>query len=83
VRITGPVVHFGGGHELAADFEARNQQGATVSAGGIDGGGIAGWAGTEDEETAVAGIAHGGFLRWAGAAGEVPDRTVRYHASRD
>ena len=83
MRVTGPIVHFGGGHQLAAHFKAGHQQRRAVGAGGVDGGGVAGRAGTEDEEAAVAGIAHGGFLQWAGAAGEVPDRTVRYHASRD
>ena len=42
--IGGPVVDFGGGHQLSALFDAGNDDGLEVCAGGIDGGGVAGGA---------------------------------------
>ena len=58
VRVAGPVVDFGGRHELAALLHAGDQQGFAVGARGVDGGGVAGRAGTEDDERAVSRSAH-------------------------
>ncbi len=48
-----PVVHLGGGDELAALGHAGNQHGLEVGTGGVNGGGIAGRAGAEDENLGV------------------------------
>lgn len=50
-----PVVHLGSGHELAALREPGDENGLEVGACGVDGGGVAGGAGTEDEKAAVTG----------------------------
>ena len=63
VRVAGPVVHFGGGHQLAALLQAGDQHRLEVGAGGVDGGGVAGGAGTEDQQLGVLGSGHGGFCR--------------------
>ena len=39
--VSGPVVDFGGGHQLSALFDTGNDDGLEVGAGGIDGGGVA------------------------------------------
>ena len=54
VGIGRPVVDVGGGHQLAALGQAGDQHRLQIGAGGIDGGGIAGGAGTEDQEAGVA-----------------------------
>ena len=50
----GEILHIGGGHQLAtgdaAGLEARDQQGAEVGPGGIDGGGVAGGPGANDDQ---------------------------------
>ena len=53
VGIGGPVVDVGGGHELAALGEAGDEDGLEVGPGGVDGRGVAGGAGSEDEEARV------------------------------
>ena len=58
VRVAGPVVHFGGGHQLSALFHAGNEHGIQVRACGIHGRGVAGWAGAEDDQAAVFGLTH-------------------------
>jgi hypothetical protein len=55
VGVGRPVVDLGGGHQLAALGQAGDEQGLEVGAGGVDGGGIAGRAGAEDEQAAMAG----------------------------
>lgn len=55
VGVTRPVVHLGGGHQLAALLQAGDDDRLQVGAGGVDGGGPAGRAGTEDDEALVAG----------------------------
>jgi hypothetical protein len=50
IGIGRPVVHFGGGHQLAALGHAGDQHRLEIGAGGIDGGGVTGGAGTEDDE---------------------------------
>ncbi len=57
-RVGRPVVHFGRGHELAALGDAGDQHGLQVCARGVDGGGVSGGAGTEDQEAGVSG-SHG------------------------
>ena len=58
VDVGRPVVDFGGGHQLAALLHAGDDDGGEVGARGVDGGGIAGGAGTENDEFVVLG-AHG------------------------
>ncbi|KAG1454730.1 hypothetical protein G6F57_015444 [Rhizopus arrhizus] len=55
VGVTRPVVHLGGGHQLAALLQAGDDDRLQVGTGGVDGGGPAGRAGTEDDEALVAG----------------------------
>jgi hypothetical protein len=55
VGIGRPVVDFGRRHQLAALGEAGDEQRLQIGAGSINGGGIAGRAGTEDDKGAVAG----------------------------
>jgi len=55
VGIGRPVIHISGGHQLAALGHAGDDDRLQVGACGIDGGGIAGRAGTEDEQFDVAG----------------------------
>ena len=63
VGIGRPVIDFGGGHQLPALGHAGHQHGLEVGAGGINGRGVAGGAGTEDEQAAVAGgLGHGRSL---------------------
>ena len=65
-----PVVDVGGGHELAALGEAGDEHGFQVGAGGVDGGGVAGGAGAEDEEAAVfGGLGHVALAGCEGVAG--------------
>jgi hypothetical protein len=45
VHVGGPVVHLGGGHQLASLGHAGDQQGFEVGAGGVDSGGVTGRAG--------------------------------------
>ncbi|MPM35580.1 hypothetical protein SDC9_82173 [bioreactor metagenome] len=54
-HVGGPVVHFGGGHELAALGQAGDQQRLEVGARGVDGGGVASGAGAEDQDFGVFG----------------------------
>ena len=53
VGIGGPVVDLGRGHQLAALGEAGDQHRIQVGAGGVDGSGIAGGAGAEDQQAGV------------------------------
>ena len=55
MHVAGPVIHLGGGHELAALLEAGDQHRFEVGARRIDGGGVAGRAGAQDEESGVLG----------------------------
>ena len=50
VRVAGPVVDFGGRHQLAALLQAGDHHRLEVGARGVDGGGPAGRAGAEDEQ---------------------------------
>ena len=59
MHIGWPVVDFGGGHQLAALGHAGDQGGLQVGAGGINGGGVTGGAGTQNEYFAVLGGGHG------------------------
>jgi hypothetical protein len=55
LRVGRPVVDVGGGRQLPALRHAGDQHRLEVGAGSIDGGGIAGGAGSEDQQAAVAG----------------------------
>jgi len=55
VGVGRPVVDFGRRHELASLGHASDQQGLEIGPGGIDGGGVAGRAGTENDQGAVTG----------------------------
>ena len=71
VGIGRPVIDVGGGHQLAALGHAGDQHRIEVGACGIDGGGVAGRAGTEDEEFVVTGAHGDGSSRWwNGVAGD-------------
>jgi hypothetical protein len=61
VRVGRPVVHVGGGHQLAALGQAGDQHGLQVGAGGVDGGAVAGRAGTENQRFCVF-CGHDAFL---------------------
>jgi len=66
VHVGGPVVDLGGGHQLATLGHAGDQQRVEVGTGGIDGGGVAGRAGTQNQDFGVLGRgAHGDFLEGA------------------
>ena len=58
VDVGGPVVHLGGGHQLAALGQAGHQGGLEVGAGGVDRGGVAGGAGAQDQDVAVGRVGH-------------------------
>ena len=58
VRVAGPVVHLGGGHELPSRLQAGYRAPVEVGPGGIDGGGISGRSGAENKQ-AVVGLFHG------------------------
>jgi hypothetical protein len=60
VGIGRPVVDFGRRHQLAALGHAGDQHRLEVGAGGIDGGGVTGGAGTENDEGLWRGLGHGG-----------------------
>src|SRR5574344_1374175 len=65
--IGGPVVHFGGGGQLAALGHAGDQHRVEVGARGVDGGGVAGGAGAQNQYFGVAGGAHNGAcVKWWG-----------------
>jgi hypothetical protein len=71
-----PVVDLGGGHQLAALGHAGDQHRVQVGAGGVDGGGVAGGAGAEDQDLGV--WVGGGSYAWAIQLGSRPaiDNTV-------
>ena len=51
--IGGPIVHVGGGHQLPALGDAGDQDWVEVGACGIDGGGITGGTGAQDQDFGV------------------------------
>ena len=51
--VGGPVVHVGGGHELAALREAGDEARLEVRTGGVDRGGVSRGPGAQDEESRV------------------------------
>jgi len=53
--IARPVVHFGRGHQLPAQLQAGQNGGLEVGAGGVDRGGPARGAGTQDDESTMDG----------------------------
>jgi len=53
VDVGGPVVHFGGGHQLTALGHAGHQHGVQIGAGCVDGRGVAGRAGTQNQDFGV------------------------------
>jgi hypothetical protein len=64
-RVRRPVVHVGRGHQLTALGNTGDQHGFEVGTGGIYGRGVAGRAGSEYQEAAVA----GGHLGFRGVRG--------------
>jgi hypothetical protein len=58
VRIAGPVIDIGRGHQLPALFQSGNQDRLEVGARGINRGRVAGGSGAEDQQPAVFGFAH-------------------------
>ncbi|KAI1692731.1 hypothetical protein Ddc_23368 [Ditylenchus destructor] len=67
-----PVVHLGGGHQLAALLQAGDDDRLQVGAGGVDGGGPTGRAGTENQQLGVAsGLAHGSEMGSSGSNARV------------
>ena len=57
-RVARPVLDIGGGHQLAALLDAGDQHRFQVGAGRVDGGAVAGGAGTEDQDFGVFGSGH-------------------------
>ncbi|MPN39126.1 hypothetical protein SDC9_186653 [bioreactor metagenome] len=55
VGVGRPVVDFGGGHQLAPLGHAGDQHRFEVGACGVNGGGVAGRAGTENDQWGVTG----------------------------
>ncbi len=55
IGVAGPVIHVRGRHQLAALFQPRDQDRVQVGPGAIDGGRVARWPGTQDQEAAVFG----------------------------
>ena len=53
MRVTRPVVHLGGGGQLAAGLDTGDQQRFQVGAGGIDGSAITGRAGTQNDDAGM------------------------------
>ena len=58
MRIAGPVIDFGGGHELTAFLEACDEQGLAVRARGIDRSRVAGGTRAQNDESGVPRGAH-------------------------
>jgi hypothetical protein len=56
--VTRPVVHLGGGHQLAALCQAGDHGRLEIGARRVDGGRVSGGAGAEDQQAAVLGGAH-------------------------
>jgi hypothetical protein len=56
--VAGPIVHIGGGHELAALLQAGDQQGMAVGSRRIHGGGVPCGTRPQDEEWTVPVDAH-------------------------
>jgi len=59
VHIGGPVVHLGRGHQLAALGDTGDQQRFEVGTGGINGGGVSGRTGAQNQDLGVLGVGHG------------------------
>ena len=55
----GVVLHIGGNRHLSADFEPGHQDRIERRARGVDGGGVPGGAGTDDQDFGVMGLGHG------------------------
>ena len=53
--IGGPVVHLGGGHELATLGHAGDEDGVQVGAGGVNGGGVTSGARAKNQKLGVLG----------------------------
>ncbi len=56
--IARPVLHFCGGGQLTALLHTGDEQGIEIGAGGIDGSGVTGRAGAQDQQFAVSDLAH-------------------------
>ncbi len=54
----GVVLDVGGDHELAAGLHSGHQDRRQAGTGGIDGGGVAGGAGADDQDFGVMRLAH-------------------------
>ena len=76
VGVARPVVDLGGGHQLAALLQAGDEHGLEVGARRVDGGGVTGGAGSEDEQLGVLGGGH-----WRLGPGEGGDSTLRAASS--
>ena len=69
VGVAWPVVDLGRGHQLAALLQAGDHHRLEVGARGIDGGGVAGGTGAEDQQAGVLGCAHGRVALGNGTVG--------------
>jgi hypothetical protein len=65
------VLDFGRDHQLAALFHAGDEDRLQHGACGVDGGGVAGGAGPDDQDRAVFAIAHGFFPSLGGFKGSL------------
>jgi hypothetical protein len=57
-HVAGPIIHIGGGHELATLLEAGDEEGMTVRPRRIHGGGVTCRTRPQDEEWTVPVNAH-------------------------
>jgi hypothetical protein len=81
VHVSGPVVHFGGGHELTALSHAGDQKRFQVSAGGVNRCGVPGRAGAENQNLGMFGS--GGHGEQSGRAMVEKTKSVQSTEWRD
>ena len=70
VDVGRPVVDVGRGHQLAALGDAGDQHRLQVGAGGVEGGGVAGGPGAEDQDAGVLRVGGGHGVRQVGSVSQ-------------
>ncbi len=56
--VAGPVIHAGRGHQLAALLDTGDQDRVQVRSCSVDGGGVAGGSGSQDQNPAMFQVTH-------------------------